>query len=78
MAFETTELQRIIPTLLALLEYEWVTGKDLIEPEALDRTINIFMQAGRFSRKSRFFFWLRKVRRQHCLNKFWKEGEKIL
>src|SRR4030095_12551342 len=75
MAFETTELQRIIPTLLALLEYEWVTGKTCIEPEALDRTINIFMQARRFSKKSRFFFWLRKVRRQHRLDKILKGRE---
>src|SRR4030095_9501660 len=79
MAFETTELQRIIPTLLALLEYEWVTGKTCIEPEALDRTINIFMQAGRFSRKSRFFFWLRKVRRQHLPEQILEgRGENIL
>jgi DNA-binding CsgD family transcriptional regulator len=65
MAFETTELQRIIPALLALLEYEWITGKTYIENEALDRAIKMFQQAGRFSKKSRFFFWLRKVRRDH-------------
>jgi hypothetical protein len=30
-AFETMELQRIIPSLIALLEYEWLTGKIFID-----------------------------------------------
>jgi len=63
LAFETTELQRIIPALLALLEYEWITGKSHIEDQTLDGAINMFFQAARFSKKSRFLFWLRKVRR---------------
>ena len=65
MAFKTTELQRIIPVLLALLEYEWINGKSFIEQETLDRTINIFVKAETFLKKSRFEFWLRKVRKQY-------------
>jgi DNA-binding CsgD family transcriptional regulator len=64
MAFETTELQRIVPVLSALLEYEWITGKSYIEQETLDRTINMFTKAKKISRKSRFVFWLSKVRKQ--------------
>ena len=65
MAFETIELQRIIPALLALLEYEWITGKSYIEQEDLDRTINMFIQAETFSKKGRFDFWLRKMRNRY-------------
>jgi len=64
MAFETTELQRIVPVLSALLEHEWITGKSYIEQETLDRTINIFTEAKKISPKSRFVFWLSKVRKQ--------------
>ena len=46
MAFETMELQRIIPVLSGLLEYEWITGKIFIETEAIDRTINMINECG--------------------------------
>ena len=36
-AFGTMELERIIPSLTALLEYEWLTGKMSISKEELDR-----------------------------------------
>ncbi len=64
-AFETMELQRIIPVFLALLEYEWTTGKVFIESEILDRTINNFIRFENFSKKSRFYFWLRKARKEY-------------
>src|SRR5436190_1790291 len=67
MAFRTTELQRIVPVLSALLEYEWITGKRHVEEEILDTTINSFIQARKFSRKSRFIFWLRKLGRQNAI-----------
>ena len=35
-AFETMELQDIIPSLIALLEYEWLTGKTYIETRDLE------------------------------------------
>jgi DNA-binding CsgD family transcriptional regulator len=68
-SFETMELQRIIPTFLALLEYEWITGKSYIETEALSRAINMMVQLGKFSKKSRFYFWLRKTRKDYLLIK---------
>lgn len=68
-AFETMELQRIIPVFLALLEYEWITGKVFIESELLDQTINNFTRFENFSKKSRFYFWLRKARKEYLKNK---------
>ena len=64
-AFETMELQRIIPVFLALLEYEWITGKVFIESEMLGETINNFTRFENFSKKSRFYFWLRKARKEY-------------
>lgn len=65
LAFETTELQGIIPALFALLEYEWITGKIYIETEVLDQTISRFREATKDSKKSRFYYWLKKARKQH-------------
>lgn len=67
MAFETTEMQRIIPTLTALLEYEWLMGKRYIEQDTLDRLVNMFIRAKKISRNSRFIFWLKKTRKQNPL-----------
>lgn len=64
-AFETMELQRIIPALFALLEYEWITGKIYIETEVLDQMISRFREVRKVSKKSRFYYWLRKARKQH-------------
>jgi DNA-binding CsgD family transcriptional regulator len=66
MALKTIELQRIIPVLTALLEYEWITGKCFIEQEVLDRSIDLFVRAEKYSEQSRFDFWLKSVRKQ-CL-----------
>ena len=69
LAFETMELQRIIPALLALLEYEWITGKSYIEMEALSKAIHRIMDLGKFSKESRFYFWLRKTGKDYLLPK---------
>ncbi len=67
LAFETMELQRIIPAFLALLEYEWITGKNHIEMEALSQAITRIVDLGRFSKKSRFYFWLRRTGKDYLL-----------
>ncbi|MGE5107613.1 MAG: LuxR C-terminal-related transcriptional regulator, partial [Sphingobacteriales bacterium] len=64
-AFETMELQRIIPALSALLEYEWITGKTCIEAEAIQQAINMYREVGKISEKSKFYFWLLKARKQY-------------
>lgn len=76
-AFETTELYRIIPAFLALLEYEWITGESYIEAEVLSRTINMMVQLEKFSKKSRFYFWLRKARKEYLVPKESYEGYEI-
>jgi DNA-binding CsgD family transcriptional regulator/tetratricopeptide (TPR) repeat protein len=67
LAFETMELQRIIPVFLAFLEYEWINGKSYIEMETLSQVIKWIVDLGKFSKKSRFYFWLRKTGKDHLL-----------
>jgi DNA-binding CsgD family transcriptional regulator len=67
LAFETTELQRIIPAFLALLEYEWLTGQTCFEIEALSGAIKTMIELEKFSKKSRFYFWLWKTGKDHLL-----------
>jgi predicted ATPase/DNA-binding CsgD family transcriptional regulator len=63
-AFETMEPQRIIPAIIALLEYEWITGKSLIEKTDLDYAITSLEFKGFIYEKSEFSFWLLKARKQ--------------
>lgn len=67
LAYETMELQRIIPVFLALMEYEWITGKSHIEIDDLSAAINNIVHAGRFSKKSRLYFWLKKTKKDYLL-----------
>lgn len=60
----TMELQRIIPSLVALLEYEWLTGKNLIAPKDLERCIEMIEHSIYSVDKNELVFWLRKVRKQ--------------
>ena len=62
----TTELQRIIPVLLALLEYEWITGKNYVDEEVFGQTMDMFREVRKISKKSRLYFWLLRARK-HCL-----------
>jgi hypothetical protein len=64
-AFETMELQRIIPSLIALLEYEWLTGKIFIDREDLDQVTGLIEQSIDAVIKSEFAFWLWKARKQY-------------
>jgi len=57
-------LQRIIPVLAALLEYEWLTGKTVVKKTDLDQTIGMVTQMGHVYENSAFAFWLLKARRQ--------------
>ncbi|MCF0042146.1 helix-turn-helix transcriptional regulator [Dyadobacter fanqingshengii] len=63
-AFETMELQRIIPAMVALLEYEWLTGEKILSNHELDRTIEMTEIMGNIYENSEFCFWLLKVRSQ--------------
>jgi tetratricopeptide (TPR) repeat protein len=63
-AFETTELQRIIPSLVALLEYEWLTGKIFIKTEDLERSKEMIAHSIYTIEKNEFAFWLKKARKE--------------
>ena len=63
-AFETMEMQRIIPSIVALLEYEWLTGKTVIKKEDLDRAIDMIGQSINIIENNEFAFWLLKARKQ--------------
>jgi DNA-binding CsgD family transcriptional regulator len=63
-AFDSMELQRILPALAALLEYEWITGENHVEKAAVELAIGLIGQPGYLRESSEFEFWLNKVRHQ--------------
>ena len=65
LAFVTTELQRIIPAIIALLEYEWASGERCIEQHVLHETTNMFLHLEKISKPCRFFFWLDKMKKYY-------------
>lgn len=73
-SFETKELQRIIPSLGALLEYEWLTGNILVKQEDLERSKSMIEQSIYYVEKNEFAFWLRKARNQKLLLRDIYEG----
>jgi len=73
-AFETVELQRIIPVLAVLLEYECLTGEVVVEQQWLDLTISMIQQMGTVEENSAFAFWLLKARDQQLPLREWYAG----
>jgi DNA-binding CsgD family transcriptional regulator len=73
-ALKAMELQRIIPAMVALLEYEWITGEPLIEKGVLDTTLIMIGQMGQIYETNEFAFWLSKARRQSIPQKEVFEG----
>ena len=63
-AFDTAELQRIVPFLISLLEYEWLTGKVIIKPDDLHTIKSRIEQSIYDIEKNEFAFWLQKARKQ--------------
>jgi DNA-binding CsgD family transcriptional regulator len=76
-AFATMELQRIIPALVALLEYEWITGTNHIDAETLGGTIQMAQQMGNLYENSEFAFWLEKARNQQLPLREFYEGYQL-
>jgi DNA-binding CsgD family transcriptional regulator len=65
MAFDTMELQRIIPSIIPLLKYEWLTGKTVINPEDLNWVTGLLEKSLQIADNSELNFWLQKARKQH-------------
>ena len=74
MSFETMELQRIIPSMIALLEYEWLTGKTMIEKDDIEQTTILMQRNGIDSEKNEFAFWIKKAGRHFVPFKEIAEG----
>lgn len=64
LAFAAMELQRIIPVMAALLEYEWLTGKQVIEEADIDTTIQMAEHSGNSNETSELAYWLYKAKKQ--------------
>lgn len=64
IAFTAMELQRIIPVMAALLEYEWITGERYAANEDIDRTVEMIGRMGGLHDSSEFAFWLWLSRKQ--------------
>ena len=76
-ALRTLEPQRIMPVMAALLEYEWITGKSLIEKRVLDDIMNMIEHRGNIYENSAFAFWLLKVRGQNVQLREFFDGYKV-
>lgn len=63
-AFETMELQRIIPTMVAALEYEWISGHVIADDPSVRHTIDLIAKSDDIFESSEFAFWMNKVRHQ--------------
>ncbi|MFT3827867.1 MAG: AAA family ATPase [Chitinophagaceae bacterium] len=64
LSFDAQELQRILPAVAALLEYEWLTGDVVIEPALLQQTIAMMEESDNIIGYNEFTLWLQKVRKQ--------------
>jgi len=73
-AFEAMEMQRIIPVVVALLEYEWITGTSLIANQEISDILARAEQVGDIHENSELAFWLLYTRNQRWALKLVQEG----
>ncbi len=76
-ALKTLEPLRMMPVMIAMLEYEWMTGTSIIEKEILDNVINMAEQRGVIYENSAFAFWLMKTRKQKLVLREYFEGYNV-
>jgi DNA-binding CsgD family transcriptional regulator len=65
LSFKRNELQVMIPTFTALLEYEWLTGQTVITTEELEFVLANIDKSVYYIYKNELAFWLNKARNQH-------------
>jgi len=63
-AFETGQLNRILPAITALLEYEWISDRRFADQADIDYVINAMELRGNIYENSAFAYWLLKARKQ--------------
>ncbi|HET9279280.1 MAG TPA: LuxR C-terminal-related transcriptional regulator, partial [Flavitalea sp.] len=61
------EYQRIIPVMIAALEYEWLTGKKIISEEEMSVCVNLITTVGNVFQNSEIAFWLCKTKRHEIV-----------
>jgi DNA-binding CsgD family transcriptional regulator len=62
LAVVTKEHQRILPVIVACLEYEWLTGGPILDDEDLDITVTLMRNVENIYLNSEAVFWFRKAR----------------
>ncbi|HEY6900149.1 MAG TPA: AAA family ATPase [Puia sp.] len=78
IASEAMELQRIIPALVALLEYEWLTGTTVLDWEAIEIVnVALMSQSGTNYKNNDFDFWLEKTRKEIIPQRERAEGYRL-
>jgi DNA-binding CsgD family transcriptional regulator len=60
------------------LEYEWITGKAIIEKKNIDLVIQMIEVMGNIYENSEFVFWLRKARNQELIQEHLFEGFQLV
>lgn len=60
LSFKTMELQRILPSLVGLLEYEWLSSQPVIEKNEFETTNLLLQRGGIEQEKKEFDYWMRK------------------
>jgi DNA-binding CsgD family transcriptional regulator len=64
LAGNTGELQRILPALAAMLEWEWLSGEYSISSHLITRAIEMTKHSFAIFAYNEFVFWLRKSRQE--------------
>ena len=59
LSFPTMELQRIIPAMVTLLEYEWLTGTPIINDADITQVSALMRTCGNELEKGEFSFWMK-------------------
>jgi DNA-binding CsgD family transcriptional regulator/tetratricopeptide (TPR) repeat protein len=62
LAFPSGEVQRIAPVMVALLEYEWHTGREVVTEAEIDNTVQLAKESDNRWHYSEFAYWLEKAR----------------
>jgi DNA-binding CsgD family transcriptional regulator len=63
ISFGTMEPQWIIASMIALLEYEWLTGNSIIEEKEIEQTFAVIQRSSIDLEKDQFAFWIKKAGR---------------
>jgi DNA-binding CsgD family transcriptional regulator len=78
LALKTREHHRVIPVMIAALEYEWLTGKKIMTDEELKLSMELIQKINNNFLNSEFAFWLQKARKKDLVLRDLYEPYKLL